>query len=97
MRVYARVPLPASEIVVQALAGDRFEQGFAADLLVPGAIGGTALHGREDVHQTGMITALGKDRLNSILLAKRLELADKLDLEPSLRGQSLGVRTDFIA
>ena len=85
------------EVVVQALAADRLEEGLAARLVVPGAIGGTGLHGREDVHQTGMIAALGEDLLDPILLAERLELADELDLQPGLGGQALGVGADLIA
>jgi len=61
------------EVVVQALARGRLEEGLAARLVVPGAIGGTALHGREDVHQAGGVATLGENPLDAILLAERHE------------------------
>jgi hypothetical protein len=84
------------EIVVQTLAGDRLEKGLTTRLIVPGAIGGTGFHGREDMHQSGVIAALGEDRLDSILLTERLELADELDLKPGICRQSLGVGAHVI-
>ncbi len=85
------------EVVVQTLAGDRLEEGLAARLVVPGAVGGARLHGREDVHQTGVIAALGEDRLDPVLFAERLELADELDLQARLGGQALGVGAHLVA
>ena len=85
------------EVVLHARAGDRLEQRFPARFVLPGAIGGTCLHGGEDMYRTEMVAALGEDGLDSILLAERLELADELDLKSSLGGQSLGVGAHFIA
>ena len=93
----AELRIDEVEVVVQALAADRFEEGLAARLVVPGTIGGAGLHGGEDVHQPGMIAALGEDLLDPILLAERLELTDELDLKPGLGSQSLGVGADLIA
>jgi hypothetical protein len=85
------------EVVVQALAADRLEEGLAARLVMPGTIGGAGLHGGEDVHQPRVIAALGEDLLDPILLAERLELTDELDLKPGLGGQALGVGADLLA
>jgi hypothetical protein len=84
------------EVVVQALARDRLEQRLAARLVVPRAVGGTCLHGGEDVHQAGVIAALREDLSNPILLAECFELADELDLEPGLSGHVLGVGADLV-
>ena len=84
------------EVVVQTPAGDRLEEILTARLVVPGAIGGAGFHGREDVHQSGVMAALGEDRLHPILLTERFELADELDLKPGLGGQSLGVGANLI-
>jgi hypothetical protein len=85
------------EVVVQALAADRLEEGLAARLVVPGTVGGAGLHGGEDVHQPWVIAALGEDLLDPVLLAKRPELTDELDLQPGLGGQVLGIGTDLVA
>jgi hypothetical protein len=42
------------------------------------------------VYRTGVIAALGEDRLDPILFAERLELADEFDLNPGPGGHRLG-------
>jgi hypothetical protein len=64
---------------------------------VPRSVRRAGLHGREDVHQPGMITALGEDLLDAHFLAERLELADELDLQSRLGGDSLGVLPQIFA
>ena len=43
------------------------------------------------MHQPRVIAALDKDLLDARLLAERLELADELDLQSRLGGDSLGI------
>ena len=54
-------------------------------------------HGREELHQPGVIAARGEDRLDPVLFAERLELADELDLQSRLDGESLGVLPQLLA
>ena len=79
------------EVVMQALPGGRLEEGSMGGLVVPRLIRRARLHGREDVDQTRMVTALGEDLLDPRLLAECLELADELDLQARLSGEPLGV------
>ena len=65
-------------------------------LVVPPAIRRAGLHGREDMHQPGVIAALSEDLLDARLLAERLELADELDLQSRLGGDPLGVLAQFL-
>src|SRR6185436_17999745 len=67
------------EVVVQALSGVSAQKCVAGGLVVPRLVRRTRLHRREDVHQTGMISALGEDLLDAIFLAEGLHLPDVLD------------------
>ena len=79
------------EVVMQALPGGGPEEGAMGGLVVPRLIRRARLHGREDVDQPRMVSALGEDLLDPRLLAECLELADKFDLQPRLGGEPLGV------
>jgi hypothetical protein len=59
-------------IVVQALAANGLQGGGMAQLVMPGAIGGASLHGREDVDPPRMLAPLGKDLLDAHLLSETL-------------------------
>jgi len=85
------------EVVVQAFAGGGFEKGAMGGLVVPRSVRRTGLHGRENVHQPGVIAALGEDLLDARLLAERLELADKLNLQSRLGGDPLRVVAQLLA
>ena len=49
------------------------------------------------MYQAGMITTISDDGLDPILLTKGLVATDKLDLNPGLEGEMLGMVTQFIA
>ena len=66
---------------MQALAGCRLEQRVVGRFVMPGLEGRVRFHGREDVDQTGVIAALGKEFLDPILFAECLELTNKLDVQ----------------
>ena len=72
---------------MQAFARRGLEAGTVGLFVMPGTKRGAGFHGREDVHQPRMLTALGKDGLDAFFLAKRLEPADELDLEAGLCGK----------
>ena len=76
---------------MEAFARRGFQQGMALFLVMPGAIGGKRLHGREDVDQAGMIVPFGDDGLDPILLAKGLVATDELDLNAGLASELLGM------
>jgi len=79
------------EVVVKTPAGVRLEQRAPAGLVVPWPIRGARLHGREDMHQAGVLAALGENLRDAVLLAERLEMTDKLDLHAGLGREALGV------
>lgn len=68
-----------------------------AGLVVPRAIRGTGLYGREDMDQARMIPAVGHDLLNARLFAEVPVTTNELDLHTRLGGQPLGVLTQFLA
>ena len=82
---------------MQALAGGGFQTGMVGMLVVPGLERGARLHGRKDMNQTGMVTALGEDALDTLFFSKGLVVADKLDFQACLTSQLLGVLTKRIA
>ena len=72
------------------------QESLATGLVVPGLERGTGFHRREDVDQAGVITALGDDRLDSLLLPE-VVAPDELDDQPALLGEFLGVSTDLLS
>ncbi len=85
------------EVVMQALAGGGLEVGLSAGFVVPGTVGRTGLHGREHMHQAGVLTPLGEDLLDPRLLTKGLETTDELNLQSRLASQLFGIATQFIS
>jgi hypothetical protein len=81
---------------VEALAADGLEERLASLLVVPGAVGGTGLHGRQDVDEAGMATPLDEHLLDTLLFTK-LGLADELDGDVVFSGQSFSVLPKLIA
>ena len=92
----AQVLVDEVEVVVQALPVGGFEESLAGLLVVPGPEGRAGFHGGEDVHESGMVPALGDDRLDPLFLAEVLA-TDEVDVQASLAGQPLGVLSDFLA
>ena len=70
---------------------------FPGLLIMPGLVAVTGFHGRKDMHQAGMATASFQNRLNAVFLAKILDFANKLYLDPILRGHTLGIGTDRLS
>ena len=85
------------ELEMQALAGGGLEKRAMGGLVVPRLIRRAGLHGREDVDQTGVVSAFGEDLFDPRFLAERLELADELDLQPRLGGEPLGILAQLFA
>ena len=84
------------EVVMQALALNRFEPGVARRLVGPTAKRRAPLHRREDMHQTGSTATLSQDILDTPFLAERLVGADELDRKASLLRQMLSVGTNIV-
>src|SRR3954469_2877893 len=84
------------EVVVEALPVLVFEEGLAAELVMPGLKRRAPLHGREDVDQSGMPPPLFQDLLNPVLLADVM-VAEEFDCQPVVRSELLGVATNLIA
>jgi hypothetical protein len=79
------------EVVVQALAGGRFEEGLVGPLVVPRLVALTGLHGGQDVNEPRVVTAALKHLLDQCFLAECLALAHVLDLDAGLLGNLLSV------
>ena len=80
---------------MQTLARATLEKGSVRCLVVPGPEGGTGLHRREDVDQSGMPTSLAQNPSNPRLLPEVL-LPNVLDLQPVFSGETLGSRADLV-
>ena len=83
------------KIVVDAFGLRAPKKRLARLFIMPGFKRGAGLHGGEDMHQSGMIPALGDDLLDPFFLTEIL-LPDKLDLQSILPGQLLRPQTDFV-
>ena len=84
------------EVVMQTFRLGGFQDGLATGLVVPGLERGALFHGREDVDQTGMVTAPGDDRLDALLLTE-VVAPDELDDQPVLLGEFLGMGTYLLS
>src|SRR5262249_35906517 len=84
------------EVVVQALAVSGAQERLPTFLVVPGLVGATRLHGREDAHQARVIPPLREDFLDPIFFAEIL-FADEHDLQTVLGGESFGVLSQGVA
>ena len=83
------------EVVVQALARVGLQEGAMGVLVVPGLVRGAGLHGREDVHEAGVIAALGQHLLDAVLLSG-CGAAHELDLHPVLLRDALRVVANLV-
>ncbi len=82
---------------MQALARDGFKPCDVGLLIVPGSVRRTGFHGREDMHQSGVIASLSDNRLDALLLAKGLIAPDEFDVQTGLLGERLGMLAQLIA
>src|SRR5580704_2762005 len=71
------------EIVVQTFAAVGPQKALAGRLVVPGLVAVAGLHGRDHMHQAGMIPPLGQYLGDHLFLAN-VALGDVLDRNPSL-------------
>ncbi len=86
----AKLGIDEIEVVMETFAAVVFEKCFVSFLVMPGLIARTWLHCREDMHKTGMRTALNNDILYALFLAKVL-FADEVDDKAVLCGNSFGI------
>jgi hypothetical protein len=84
------------EVIMQALAAVGFEKRTVRLLVVPGLVRAATLHGREHVHQTGMVSPFGEDFLDAVFLAEGLQLANELDFHPGFACNPFGVLANVI-
>src|SRR5580700_130628 len=74
------------EVVVQAFAGIRPQEGAMRLFVVPGLVGVAGFHGRDDMDQAGMVAAHGKYLGDDVFLANVL-LGNVFDGDASRTGQ----------
>lgn len=84
------------EVIVQALAGNAFEECAAAGLVMPGPVTGTTFHCRDDMDHSLVVAALAQDLLDDLLLALAC-LPEILDGDAFLFSQGLGVGANLFA
>src|SRR5262249_27504156 len=65
----AQLGVDEVEVIVQAFTGSRAQESAMGLLAVPGLVGGTGFHRRDDMHQAGMVAALREHLGNHLLLA----------------------------
>src|ERR1700740_2688245 len=73
------------EVIMQAFAGRRPQEGAMGLLAVPGLVGRAGFHRRDDMHPTGMIPTDGKP-LGDVLLAE-VAVGNVLDGNAGSRSQ----------
>ena len=84
------------EVIVKALAAVGLEESFMRLFVMPGLVGRTSFHRREDVNEAGMIPALTQNFLDAILLAKGIHTADEFNIEAVLLRHFFSVGADLI-
>ena len=65
----AQLGVDEVEVIMQAFTGSRAQESAMGLLAVPGLVGGTGFHRRDDMHQAGMVAACGQHLGNHLLLA----------------------------
>ncbi len=65
----AQLGIDEVEVVMQAFAGIRPQEGAMRLLVVPGLVAVAGFHRRDDMHQAGMVAANGKHLGDDVLLA----------------------------
>lgn len=90
----AKVFIDKIKIVVQAFARIRFKKSAASRFIVPGLIAGAGFHGRKDVNQALVVTALFNYLANQCFFAD-IGFAQVFNFKPCFLGKALGVTTDL--
>ena len=65
----AQLGVDEVEVIVQAFTGSRAQESAMGLFAMPGLVGGTRFHRRDDMHQAGMVAACGQHLGNHVLLA----------------------------
>ncbi len=76
----AKLIVDEIEVVVQAFACVRAQEGLVGFLVMPGLVGATRFHGRDDMREARMIAAPG-DRLGDDVLLADVALRNVLDAD----------------
>ena len=84
------------EIIVQALAAVRPDEGPVCLLVVPGLVGIAGFHGRDDVHQTGVVATVLEHTRDNIFLPD-MRLRNVLDGNSRLSRQRCRTVTHAVA
>src|SRR5271165_3136803 len=79
----AAVGVHEVEIIVQAFAAVWPDERLAGRLVMPGPVAVAGLHGRDDVHQAGVIATL-RQHPRDILFLANMALGDVLDANSGL-------------
>src|SRR5215475_6124921 len=56
----AQLGVDEVEVIVQAFTGSRAQESAMGLFAMPGLVGGTRFHRRDDMHQAGMVAACGQ-------------------------------------
>src|SRR6516225_6018290 len=92
----AQLGVDEVEVIMQAFAAVRPQEGAMRALVVPGLVAVTGFHRRDDMHQAGMIATEGKHLGDDVLLADMV-LGKMFDGDASSTGQLSSSFADAIA
>jgi len=82
----AQLGVDEVEVIMQAFTSSRAQESAIGLLAVPGLVGGTGFHRRDDMHPAGMVAAARQDLGNHLLLAD-VAVGNVLDGNAGSRGQ----------
>src|SRR6516165_712255 len=82
----AQLGVDEVEVIMQALTGSRAQESAVGLLAVPGLVGGTGFHCRDDMDQAGMVAA-PREHLGNHLLLADVAVGNMLDGNANSRGQ----------
>src|SRR5580692_1070526 len=92
----AQLRVDEVEVIMQAFAAVRPQEGAMRAFVVPGLVAVTGFHRRDEMHQAGMVATDGKDLGDDVLLAD-MALANMFDGHASSTGQFGSSVADAIA
>lgn len=80
---------------MKAFGISRFQIRLMALLVVPGLVRRARFHGRKDMDQAGVCSALFNDLFNALIFPKVLA-TDEFDLQTILLGKPIGITADLL-
>jgi hypothetical protein len=92
----AQLRVDEVEVIMQAFAAVRPQEGAMRAFVVPGLVAVTGFHRRDEMHQAGMVATDGKDLGDDVLLTD-MALANMFDGHASSTGQFGSPVADAIA